>query len=1311
MQQAWDVFAGTAEGSEELPPLSYPARVIGAWHMLQQTGRPDSLNLEALAAFIRQGPGPEEAGSAGGGPVEGAWVRLLASHLDLDRPFRPSQDLLAFLATTRASAEEAAVPASDLRAFYQARLLVEQGDAARREAEDRLLIDGADGAEAIRQLAEQAQDHYQKAKQRAELMAEALAVRDAAAAKLPALAIWYAHQLLTDNGRDTGRKVIEVLKAIREVHVLSEDLEHAFVRDRVEQAVDLDRFQEQVQRLGERMYSLEAEFLGRCEVLARNARTNRGDAADLRAILEVLQVPWVPAIQRVELRLRAYRIASRLQAEPDSTPSPDLLAPPDLKPRDAQLARLLQFPQHPAHALLVRSLAGSSTQASISTVRAETDSASQQSSQASASSKQGSASSEQDGEDRGPTLQIPSEKAFERLAQQGEQIRRRLAEVAMQINRQLAQSNDSLLDPKYSVPVMTTEAEAQPSNPYRLPPFKLSPPAARRLRVEADALLRTTTGVGLDESVVDAADQCWRLALHDLLVWNAQRTMTDFLGPAEQLETSFFARSAQSQLASASQMVTAPGSPQPAWDQSLNQRLARLEAITSGFLRPSPGSLVLSGVENQLEEHLPLSSAAGVPPGLAAVWLREQGGADSSSSPASLSGFSLGEVSVGAFSGPTEVTSQAILPVIDPQGQRRRRLAVPVHEVGSDYQVEYFLPGAELLGVGPRMEAVTLFRGHRFTGSFVINPPGGRQIRVPRLDPPPSRLTVYGSARRPGSVVFILDCSRSMEQPVALDDLPAGAQPPSRLQAAAGALQKMLNLLAQDGGYHVGVYFYGHRLARQTSDPREIKKQPNWPAEGFPRDNDPSTDVQRIVSLGRFTSTQEAIVDQALSQVQPWGESPIYLAIEQALREFAQQDPDRDPAVVVITDGRNYQYNPQNRTRLADVTSAQPEGRTIPIDIIGFNVEASEQGQARREFTELAEERTDGQYYEVTQATDLLAVLSRRLLSGVNYEVTEAGNDEPIESQELGRRVTLAAPGAQRRTREVEISVKTDKAAVQQSLRLAGGEALEMHLSRDLLRLENRRWQWGNPVFSVETPQDFSVSQRYVMGVHQPTVRGREIIFRISLQRADPKEFADPPAETWVVIRPRLPSGRGQPIVFYDRLMETRRPCPVLKCPVSHWPVNASQAEVTIWWKTQPTQPTSEILVSRALAQAAEVDRDFQPIEGVPGVEYRVQVRPRVGNQPARVIVIENYREGFANVPEVKIQMDPPAAAVSRRLDQRNRLAVHTFEYPQRTELDLHDATIQFTSRKALQAGAFHPSEPVVIKVPRMTGLLQAEPR
>ena len=89
----------------------------------------------------------------------------------------------------------------------------------------------------------------------------------------------------------------------------------------------------------------------------------------------------------------------------------------------------------------------------------------------------------------------------------------------------------------------------------------------------------------------------------------------------------------------------------------------------------------------------------------------------------------------------------------------------------------------------------------------------------------------------------------------------------------------------------VGMRLFGHRAGWNRGSPRRILLQRQY-LERFPttkvKDPTPSTDVETIKRIGKLGDSEAEAVRQRLQVVQPWGESPLYLALKDALEEFEE---------------------------------------------------------------------------------------------------------------------------------------------------------------------------------------------------------------------------------------------------------------------------------------------------------------------------------------------------------------------------------------------------------------------------------------
>jgi hypothetical protein len=186
------------------------------------------------------------------------------------------------------------------------------------------------------------------------------------------------------------------------------------------------------------------------------------------------------------------------------------------------------------------------------------------------------------------------------------------------------------------------------------------------------------------------------------------------------------------------------------------------------------------------------------------------------------------------------------------------------------------------------------------------------------------QITLFGDSKQENAIVFIFDCSDSMAQTTMLAPQAAGGRPQrtERMSLAKNHFASMLDDLARGNANgantRVGVRFFGHRLSWEKPP---ADAPPGWvsplitqseyqgeKAEGLA----PSEDVELVQPLGRFDRSEAEKIRQRLQSVQPWGETPLYLALMQALDDFGSEAQNTRKSIVVITDGENYQslFNP-----------------------------------------------------------------------------------------------------------------------------------------------------------------------------------------------------------------------------------------------------------------------------------------------------------------------------------------------------------------------------------------------------------------
>ncbi|HLJ10744.1 MAG TPA: vWA domain-containing protein, partial [Planctomycetaceae bacterium] len=593
--------------------------------------------------------------------------------------------------------------------------------------------------------------------------------------------------------------------------------------------------------------------------------------------------------------------------------------------------------------------------------------------------------------------------------------------------------------------------------------------------------------------------------------------------------------------------------------------------------------------------------------------------------------------------------------------------------------------------------ATALFRGHEFHDDLVIKTASGTTVesRPGRLHS--AKIRLNGNRRQRAAVVFVLDCSFSMRQEMLFEG--ADARVP-RLEVAKAALGRMLNALAARGDARVGVILYGHRIGWSTKEQNQLLTQTSY-AGRIPEGLKPYEDVETVLPLGRFDAVAAAGVIERLDRVKPWGESPLYLALTQALQEFKDDDLDAQRSVVVITDGLNYQFNPRSeKAKAARDVLAADSLRGIPLHIVGFGIQPEEERQTQREFGQLAGE-TGGHFVNVAEAASLAESLED-ILQARQYAVSTAAGK--TQRARIGSAVEIewADDGPQ------ECLVSID--ALSEPVEVAGGEALELFVSQDGQKIVSAVYDAGSPVFAALVGGPPRDPKGIRLGVHQPSREGSTVIFDLSLQHLQ-QHFVSRPREVWAEISPVLPDNRpaaNLKYVFYDPEFVPRTAVPVLRAAARNWPKAARRARIDFWCKWSATEPSRLV----AFADAPDGNQAAQSgtLEAIPGFKYQMRTRP---GAPWRVDFIEIYPSDAAGATMLKIDVAGRVqpTRILRQFDDVNHFATHSFLFDDPApELIRSTDSIRIVTRRRMFDDAQRLEILVSIEVPEQADTIPSFP-
>jgi hypothetical protein len=487
------------------------------------------------------------------------------------------------------------------------------------------------------------------------------------------------------------------------------------------------------------------------------------------------------------------------------------------------------------------------------------------------------------------------------------------------------------------------------------------------------------------------------------------------------------------------------------------------------------------------------------------------------------------------------------------------------------------------------------------------------------------------------------------------------------------------------------VRFFGHRLSWQR---RPDDAPPGWVSPLFTQNDyrgkkaeglTPSEDVELVQTLGRFDGRAAARISDLLdpASIKPWGETPLYLALSQALDDFNNENQNTRKSIIAITDGEDYQsvYNPGGRRPVKttiEMLLAKWHRGTVkpPIHILGFDIDEreGEAARARANYERIAQE-TGGSYKEIYSGGELLTNLREHLdVAGYIVKDDQGAPLNPVnqgvpEPAKLG--TPLAIPNGQALPKYFDVFFRAVPA---KRVRIEGGEALDLYVEQngatnDIIAKDYER---RTIQAAVLTQGAGGTESNYVLRVHQPTRPEGAAEFPVSLQ-LDPRvsHFTPRPAETWLEVTPisrgsggtsdQGSSDQNESYVFYDTNFVPREPVPVLSWQAIDWQDDWTSARIQFWCKLNPTQPVHTIRLQDLTY------REFQNVPEVDGVQLKVEASPEAGGI-YRVYVVENHEARPAKIHSLRVQFetDPQLkpSRVRHQFDSKTGLATHSFEFP-----------------------------------------------
>ena len=1266
-------FVVVPDKSPPLPKDSLAAS-YAVWSWLADPAR-DAVTrpqLQAAIALLGGSKGAKPGSGSVGQPVEIAFLKYLEAQVDFEGASPGVPQAVARAILTRKEVEDLAAP-RDERIFPWVAPLLETIDERRRRAEDHLFVGSPQALVVAGDAWTELRGDGAVPGLLADLqtassqVAAALELRDRALNHLPALSQWVIERLRHPSTVDRpALSLADLTRLAQAVQQLAARLDDIPGLEELASArSDLQNRQTQVTSLYNK---LEVDFFKHCEYLRNVAAP---DAETLREIRAVLQCPTVTGTVRNKLRKNYLDIVARGQDDAGVGKRGD---GQDTAPDDADaeqneevLKELCALEAHPALAAVDHRKFFFHPDPELPL--------------------------------RKPLLTRDETGRREEIHQQRLEY---LALLGDDLRKQLAKQDAELLRLTRKTQVPFTNRAVDDTGDLR------------RGLSEADRLTRMQLPFRAGARPRDEQNQ----AQHDLQMFDrvfllfrqAQRALHDFWGPLPGSESArpddwYCLRASDELVRMATSLLKARN-----WPTRIPERLVKLKdaRAAAAIVLQMPSKQVAFAPEAATARfELSLSSVGDLPAGTVAAFVLNLDGTPQTIPAAPVN------------SGGPDASGAGVV----------RRQGVPGGSGGPPVRLAYDLSRDKIAALAPGVTipcAVgVLYRGHRTRAEFVteqLKPEAFFEFVAPRprVDPPPS-VSVTGSAKPITELMLIFDSSFSMQTKIKAEVIER-----TRMDVAREAINEIVGRLPA-ADYQVGLMLYGHRAGFliKTKDGKQTSER-RW-RPGVATRLDPALDVELVLGIKANTDDHQQDVIDTMKGLEPWGVTPLYLALTEALRSFGPPNEarPRNRHIVVVTDGVNSQEGLMTGfTNRQDVEKLRETAdfKDIKIDIVGIDMPREEinpdnktiiVGGTKAEFDAVGDLRliamaSGGEFFPANDQSALLEALDRSVLkpafsvSLTEPETTTVPLGTPWKVRGFDGRKHSAVVSVHQVDRK-GMPLKTFASI--DDVTLEGGEALVMNY-RGANRLEFLPF-YDNEISrrtKLMVGDPANVDSQFEVGLYRPDLElpgtGSEgYVFRISVQNRNLTRFTPRPAMVWAEIRPKLPNNatlRGPPLYFFcDRDFQPDKPVPVLQCHAPVWPRPAVEAGVQFGFRFDKVMPNWENSLDQALLPDA-----MSNIEGFSQTKFTAELIAARGNAPFQIKIREEG-PGYARSGPANVELFPAADRVRRRFFyETGRVVEHLFEIDQPEQAITQARTVRITASDRIKDGALSisPTELTVSK-------------
>ncbi len=255
---------------------------------------------------------------------------------------------------------------------------------------------------------------------------------------------------------------------------------------------------------------------------------------------------------------------------------------------------------------------------------------------------------------------------------------------------------------------------------------------------------------------------------------------------------------------------------------------------------------------------------------------------------------------------------------------------------------------------------MVFFRGRYLTAKLPVRQEIRAEVIAFRPRPrQPAKIKILGQALEASYVMFVLDCSGSMEFPGKPTE---NGQPRTRLEQARDELPQIVeSICGTNPQTRLGLVLFGHREEELTPKSK--------------------TDVETVIDFDahpRLPGDAADIRDdfaRRISNLKPKGETPLFLSIGEAMRRFPRGSQPEQRHVIVLSDGVDLTGGAAHVQVAADLRAR--------VDVFEYELSAKEKQDprippARQRLKAVCEKSGGGYYPDLTSWFDAISSLQQR---------------------------------------------------------------------------------------------------------------------------------------------------------------------------------------------------------------------------------------------------------------------------------------------------------------------------------------------